>query len=293
MTTACYNYPELPWAVLDEERHRLRRIGTRVAIIALVFSVLIPLLPVPEQEIEKIEQIPPRLAKLLLERQRQPVPEAKTPQAKKLEKKKKIAKKKKRIANARKRASRTGLLALQQDLAELRDDSVVASALGNKSLRNSGSKAKRTSRSIISTNLGKGSSGIQTSQYSRSTGGSGLSGRSTTRVKSSIRGTGGGLRSVAGGRPLEELRLVFDKNKRAIYTLYNRALRKDPGLQGKVVLELTISSSGRVTACRVVSSEINSPEMVRKLVARVKLFNFGAKNVGIMRVNYPIDFFPS
>jgi len=293
MTTACYNYPELPWAVLDEERHRLRRIGTRVAIIALVFSVLIPLLPVPEQEIEKIEQIPPRLAKLLLERQRQPVPKAKTVQTKKLEKKKKIAKKKKRIASARKRASRTGLLALQQDLAELRDDSVVASALGNKSLRNSGSKAKRTSRSIISTNLGKGSSGIRTSQYSRSTGGSGLSGRSTTRVKSSIRGTGGGSRSVAGGRPLEELRLVFDKNKRAIYTLYNRALRKDPGLQGKVVLELTISSSGRVTACRVVSSEINSSEMVRKLVARVKMFNFGAKNVGVMRVNYPIDFFPS
>ena len=92
---------------------------------------------------------------------------------------------------------------------------------------------------------------------------------------------------------MEELRLVFDKNKRAIYMLYNRALRKDPSLQGKVVLELTIAPSGRVTHCRVVSSEINSSELVRKLVARVKLFNFGAKNVGVMRVNYPIDFFPS
>ena len=283
MTTAYYNYPELPWAVSDEERHRLRRIGTRVAIIVLVFSVLIPLLPVPEQEIEKVEQIPPRLAKLLLERQIQRAPKAKPLQAKK----------KKRVETARKRASKMGLLALQQDLAELRDDSMVASALGNKSLRKSGSKARQTSRSIISIDLGKSSSGIRTSQYSRSTGGSGLSGRSTTKVKSSIEGAGGGSRNVAGGRPLEELRLVFDKNKRAIYTLYNRALRKDPGLQGKVVLELTISPSGRVTHCRVVSSEINSSELVRKLVARVKMFNFGAKNVGVMKVNYPIDFFPS
>ena len=82
-------------------------------------------------------------------------------------------------------------------------------------------------------------------------------------------------------------------NKAAIYALYNRALRQDPSLQGKVILKLTILPSGRVTACEVVSSELRAPDLERKLAARVRLFDFGAKDVGVMVVTYPIDFLPS
>jgi len=94
-------------------------------------------------------------------------------------------------------------------------------------------------------------------------------------------------------RTYEEVSLVFDRNKGAIYSLYSRALRKDPTLQGKVVLEITIDPSGRVTACKVVSSELNNKTLESKLVARVKLLNFGAKNVDVLVVTYPIDFLPS
>ena len=38
---------------------------------------------------------------------------------------------------------------------------------------------------------------------------------------------------------------MFDQNKGAIFALYNRALRRDSSLQGKIVLELTISPIGR------------------------------------------------
>jgi len=75
-----------------------------------------------------------------------------------------------------------------------------------------------------------------------------------------------------------------------IYALYNRALRKDPPLQGKVILKLTIAPSGQVMACEVVSSELRAKELERKLVSRVRLFDFGAKNVGVIVVTYPIDF---
>ena len=94
-------------------------------------------------------------------------------------------------------------------------------------------------------------------------------------------------------RSREEVELVFDKNKAAIYALYSRALRDNPALQGKVVLEVTISPSGDVTACRVVSSELNDPELERKLVARVKLFKFAAKDVATMTTIKPIEFFPA
>jgi TonB family protein len=99
--------------------------------------------------------------------------------------------------------------------------------------------------------------------------------------------------SAKPSRTYEEVSLVFDKNKGAIYSLYSRALRQDPTLQGKVVLEITIDPSGHVTDCKIVSSELNSPELESKLIARVKLLAFGARNVEVLVVTYPIDFLPS
>ena len=93
--------------------------------------------------------------------------------------------------------------------------------------------------------------------------------------------------------PPPVIALVFDRNKGAIYALYTRALRDKPELQGKVVLELTISPDGEVTKCSIVSSELNDPELERKLVARVKSFRFEARDVGTITVTKPIDFFPA
>jgi periplasmic protein TonB len=75
--------------------------------------------------------------------------------------------------------------------------------------------------------------------------------------------------------------------------LYTRALRDRPELQGKVVLEFTIAPSGEVTACRVVSSELNDPELERKIVARVKLIRFEARDVATLVATKPMDFFPA
>jgi periplasmic protein TonB len=56
---------------------------------------------------------------------------------------------------------------------------------------------------------------------------------------------------------------------------------------------VTIAADGSITRCEVVSSELNDPELERKLVARVKLFRFEAKEVGTITVTKPIDFFPA
>jgi TonB family protein len=75
--------------------------------------------------------------------------------------------------------------------------------------------------------------------------------------------------------------------------LYNRALRQDPTLQGKLVLRLTISPAGAVTFCEVVSSELNDADLEQKLVQRVMLFEFEAKDVEAITTTKPIDFFPA
>jgi TonB family protein len=86
---------------------------------------------------------------------------------------------------------------------------------------------------------------------------------------------------------------VFDKNKGAIFALYNRALRRDPSLEGKLVLRLTIDPNGAVSFCEIISSELGDPELERKLVQRVRLFRFEARDVEAITTTKPIDFFPA
>jgi TonB family protein len=176
-------------------------------------------------------------------------------------------------------------------------------------------------RALITSNATNGSGGINTAGYSRNTGGGGLAGRSTTMVEGSIGGGGGGGHGGGAGsgrggdgtggpgaarggsvqkggsgkasRSIEEIRLVFERNKGAIYAIYNRALREDPTLQGKVVLELKIAPSGQVLGVRVINSELKTPELEAKLLARIRQFDFGARDVEQMVVTWPVDFLPS
>ena len=179
-------------------------------------------------------------------------------------------------------------------------------------------------RRLITSNLTGGSGGINTASYSRNTGGGGLAGRATTLVEGVAGGGGGGgyggggTRGRAGNgtgaggpggaggggtlqkggsgkasRSIEEIKLVFERNKGSIYAIYNRALREEPSLQGKVLVKLTIAPSGGVTEARVESSELKTPELEAKLLARIRQFDFGAKDVDVMVVTWPVDFLPS
>jgi hypothetical protein len=154
-------------------------------------------------------------------------------------------------------------------------------------------------RSLITSRAGRGSGGINTSGMSRNTGGTGLAARTTTTVASNVAGLAGAAESAprdADGRPSrsrEEIEMVFDQNKGAIYALYSRALRRDPTLQGKLVLKLTIEPSGMVSACEIVSSELKDDELLQKLIARVRMFRFPDKDVATVTTTKPIDFFPA
>ena len=127
-----------------------------------------------------------------------------------------------------------------------------------------------------------------------------LSGRATKDVSGPSgvgRGGGGGGSGRGSGGPsrsLEEIQLVFDRNKSALISLYNRARREMADMQGKMVVRLTIEPDGSVSACTMVSSELGNPELERKILARIQLFNFGTKAVPRYTYpNYPIIFLPT
>jgi len=70
-------------------------------------------------------------------------------------------------------------------------------------------------------------------------------------------------------------------------------LRADPSLRGEVVLELLIEPGGTVADIRVVASELPDQELMSRLVSRIRMFDFGAKDVGTTRISYPVHFLPS
>ena len=186
-----------------------------------------------------------------------------------------------------------------EDLADLVDKDLLDQIADDRNLTASVAESERNERSMITSSVGTASSGINTASMSRNTGGSGIAGRDTTRVASPVDGiarSAGASRSGSSGkasRSREEIELVFDKNKGAIFALYNRALRKDPSLEGKLVLRLTIDPSGAVSFCEIVSSDLGDAELERKLVQRVKLFRFDARDVEAITTTKPIDFFPA
>jgi periplasmic protein TonB len=360
-----FRAPILAWDVATEDDARFNRIVRTVLVVCTLLCLGVLIAPVVKEDRSQPQELPPRLAKMLLERAPPPPPLVKPEKPKdalkdaapdtaveaptkpvaavKLpEPTRKVLpvpearqplpdKAPGEIDAARRKAAGVGLLAMASELAEirgapaavqLRTDIKQGPGVGTGSGPGvgAGSDAGVPVRSLLTSNATGGSGGINTAGYSRDTGGGGLAGRATTLVEGVAGGGGGGgaggggSRARAGdgvgkganaggtvqrgnsgkaSRSTEEIKLVFDRNKGAIYAIYNRALREDPGLQGKVVLELTIAPSGAVSECRIVSSDLKSPELEAKLLARIRQFDFGAKDVDLMIAKFPVDFLPS
>jgi hypothetical protein len=124
------------------------------------------------------------------------------------------------------------------------------------------------------------------------------SGAGFVRVESSIKGLEESARPTSDGLGLgrtdEEIQIVFDRYKAALYRIYNQELRKDPTLRGKILMRISIEPDGAVSFCKVESTELPSPELVDKIVERIRRFNFGPKeDVKKMTILYPIDFLPA
>jgi protein TonB len=303
MTTLAPHYRlyDLPWSPTEEVEQRFRRVLRNAFIVFAILAILVPLLPVREKSLVKAPAIPDRIVKLVIEKKAPPPPPPPPPKVeeKKPEPIKKIEEPKPK-PDAREKAQKSGLLKLQDQLADLRDNAILDKAAMTKNLTGKVGESTSSERSLITSKVGASSGGINTASLSRGYGGGAgsLNGHTTTQVTSAVLdGKADNVQRSAGNgkasRSEEEIAMVFDRNKGAIYAIYTRALRDKPDLQGKLVLEVTIAPTGEVTRCEVVSSELKDPELERKLVARVKLFRFEARDVGSITVTKPIDFFPA
>lgn len=329
-----FSTPTLPWDRRAEEEKLFRRLAALFLLIFVIITIVVPRIPLPEKQREEVERIPPRLAKLVMEKQKPPPPkveekpkeepkkeepkkeEPKKEEVKKEEPKKEQPKPKKdepkkpqptRQEAAKKQAA--AAVAVFDDLADLRDtrDDLASLKTEQQTLTTAAATVGaggQTERALIGRAAVGGSGGVAVAKASSGGGGSGKlgaapgGGMQASQVKSAIadpaakaaekRGAGGKAR-----RTTEDVQLVFDRNKGAIYSLYRRALRENPALEGTVVLRLEIQPNGSVSRCDVVSSELKDPDLERKIVTKVKSINFGKMDVDVWNDSYPISFIPS
>ena len=63
-------------------------------------------------------------------------------------------------------------------------------------------------------------------------------------------------------------------------------------MSGRVTFEVEIAPNGSVTSARIVESQLNDPDLERKLLLKVRSLQFGAKAVAILKLTYSYDFLP-
>ncbi len=310
MTTLTYvQHFTLPWDTRRADTSQFRKWLLICVFFVAVTGIIMPFLPLPEVAREDLEQLPPQLARIMPEK-REPVapppppepeivsPEEPIPEVLPEPVVEKAPEPEPTVADAQERAAISGLLAFKDAFADMREAVDVSKLQDTGAIQRGAGEAASIDRSLLTSRHGTRSAGVNVSALSRDTGGVALSGRATTRVEAPVGSAGtGGVRAPrqidSRQRSIEEIRRVFDSNKGAIFAIYNRALRRDPTLQGKVVLELIIDPAGRVVDCKVVASELADEIVVGKIVNRIRLFDFGKRDVGTTTISYPVHFLPT
>jgi protein TonB len=306
---------DLPWSSSAEEDRRFRRVLITLLIPMLVLSIAIPLIPVPELKREELERLPPQLARVVLEKKElpkpppPPPPEEKKPEEKKPEPKPEEKKPEPKpqpkpepepvkLQKAIEQAKQSGVLQFADDLAAMRD-ALDVSDVKSASVTRANAEAAQVERNFINTGAQAKSGGVNVAALSRDTGGVALSGRETTVVESKLESVSAAAADNRQQQTREKafrgdqaIRQKMEEAKGRIFGIYNRALRQNPSLQGKVVFKLVIEPNGSVSSAEVVSSELGDPDLERRLLAAIRGIQFGASDVLQTTLNYSFDFLP-
>ena len=297
----------MPWTRGGEDDKRFRKSLAASLLVGVLLGLLIPQIDLPLPEPWEVIEVPDRLVRLIREERPLPPPAptlAETrPEEQKPEPEPEASEEPTPQQEPKQSTKSQGILAFREQFSALAANAPAARLGAKARITSSGDGGRaRPQRSMVSTRAPGSSGGINLAALSRDIGGGGggggIEGVQVTRATSSIGALSGSGRPLSGGpgaaRTDEEIQIVFDRHKAALYRLYNRELRRDPTLQGQMVLRLTIEPDGSVSLCELQSTDMKAPQLSAQVVARVKTFDFGAKEgIPAVTIIYPIDFLPA
>lgn len=99
-----------------------------------------------------------------------------------------------------------------------------------------------------------------------------------------------GSQEAVGARNEQSLYKVLSQNIGRLQYIYEKFLKTNPDIRGKVEVEVTINPDGSIANVAVLSSEIPIPDFQRQLVDAVRRWKYDAIAQGQMKVVYPIVF---
>lgn len=320
MSALAYKKLALEWQPAGKRDRAFHALAATTLLVVIVLAVILSLVPVPEEERRQRAAVPDRIAKFISEKPKppppverpEPKPEPKPPPEPEprptVERERPREAERKPLTEAQKtareKAENSGLLALRNEMSDLMDTSDVSSMVSGGVSSDSASTdlVAGHDASEITAGAAQGGGGVDSDRYGSRVGATTLTDREVAAVNSDLFAGSDDEDTVAdssknqrsgNGRAREDVTIIFDRNKGGLYALYERERRKTPGLQGKIVLEITIDPSGEVTDVKVVSSELDSPSLESRIVTRIKMFKFEPNDVDEVTVTYPIEFLPS
>ncbi|EAT11062.1 AgmX/PglI C-terminal domain-containing protein [Bermanella marisrubri] len=285
----------LPWHENQEQNERFKRIAKKVSIPVLVFMLLMPLLPdltgkeeVEEKVVAQVILDPPKQ-----EPQPQPVeppPEQKTQNINKQAKPKEGAKTGKPDMNSL--AQQLSALSGSVNLSKMQKRNITSTSEG---------QVQKSSRSLLGKDsVTATSGGIKASDVTVNAKGASLADHRSTDIESPIANIE--LPSKAEyhydpsknkKRDMQSIRRTLERYKGAVYSLYTKALRQNPELNGRFIFEFVILPNGKIDGLKLKSSELNSPVLEQKMLKKIGEINFGAEDVNPTAVQYTFTFLPS
>jgi len=270
----------------------------------LVFGILVPMMDRVELPREIKEQVPVQLTRVLLQKQEKikeippPVIEEEPKPEESVEELVKEPVKTKREV-AKEKAKTSGLAAMKDDLLSLREAFIVKPNKGAL-IEEKVIAAETVKRKLLAAKANEQSQSIASAKTSRTVLSDELSTHNTQKIhlaeeevlaSSMGEGTEPEI-SLANVRSEMKLRQTLEANKSRLYSLYNRALRKNPFLKGKVLFEIEIQPNGRVSSVTIQSSELEDKALERRLKTILKSIDFGVEDVEEISTVWAIEFLP-
>ncbi|WP_223642637.1 AgmX/PglI C-terminal domain-containing protein [Corallococcus sp. EGB] len=104
------------------------------------------------------------------------------------------------------------------------------------------------------------------------------------------RATARSISSTQGTVDREAVAKVINSHLNEVHGCYERALLKDPGLAGKVVLEWAIGLNGHVASAKTKSSTLRNASVEACILSSLKGWQFPAPKGGLVIITYPFLF---
>mgnify|MGYP000639826379 CR=1 FL=1 len=289
-----------------------------LALIALYFvvAVVVPFIERIEVPREIKEQVPTQLTRIVIEKKQLPPPEPikpKPPEEKVLEPPKPVKKEPKPAPKkvpdvkpidkrqaAKQKAQSSGLAAMKDELLAMREVLEIKPN-ASKQLQKNDVKQTQVKRKLLAAKVNQQSSALANAKVSQTVASDELSTHNTQTIRLSdeeVIASGEGEQQYADSQSLDnvrsemKLRQTLEASKARLYALYNRALRKDPLLKGKVVFNIEIQPSGTISQVVIESSELENAKLERQLLVILRSIDFGAEDVLLMTTVWAIEFLP-